>query len=144
MADIKFRVKAHSENPTKTVITARGFKIIVDESKDFGGTDGGANPVEYMLAALAGCLNVVSHMVAKEMGFELRGVEIDLSGDLDPAKLFGENVQTRAGYKQITVRIKPNCDANKETLTEWLNTIEERCPVSDNFQNVTPVKFKLK
>lgn len=144
MADMRFRVKAHSESPSKTVVKARKFQIIVDEPKELGGSDGGANPVEYVLAAFAGCLNVVSHMVAKEMGFELRGVEIDLVGDLDPSRLFGMDVPTRAGYKHITVKLKPDCDVDKETLTKWMHTVEARCPVSDNIQNTTPVKIQLK
>ncbi len=144
MADMRFRVKAHSESPSKTVIKARKFQIIVDEPQELGGTDAGANPVEYVLAAFAGCLNVVSHMVAKEMNFELRGIEIDLVGDLDPSKLFGMDVDSRAGYKQITVTLKPDCDVDKEILTQWMHTVESRCPVSDNILHATPVKIKLK
>ena len=131
---MRFRVKAHSENPTKTVVKARNFEIIIDEPQELGGTDSGANPVEYVLAAFAGCLNVMAHVIAKEMNFELRGVEIDLSGDLNPARLFGMSFEERAGYKQIQVRIKPDCDADAES----------RCPVSDNLQHPTPVKIDLK
>ena len=36
MMDIKIRAKAHSENPTKTVVEAGRFKIIVDEPKNQG------------------------------------------------------------------------------------------------------------
>lgn len=50
----KFKVSAKSENPTKTVVRARNFEMIIDEPKDLGGTGGGPNPVEYVLAALAG------------------------------------------------------------------------------------------
>ena len=89
MADSRFRVKAHSESPTKTIVKARQFEIVVDEPAELGGTDLGANPVEYVLAAFAGCLNVMAHVIAKELNFELRGVEIDLYGDLNPARLFG-------------------------------------------------------
>ncbi len=66
MSDLKFRIKAKSENATKTVVQARGFEIIIDEPKALGGNDAGANPVEYILAALSGCLNVVGHMIAKD------------------------------------------------------------------------------
>lgn len=141
---MRARVKAHSENPTKTVVKARNFQITIDEPQDLGGTDSGPNPVEYVLAAFSGCLNVVSHMVAKEMGFELKGVTIDIYGDLDPARLFGTSTAERAGFKQINVRIKPDCDVDKETLTKWVQTIESRCPVSDNIQHPTPVKIELK
>ena len=144
MADSRFRVKAHSENQAKTIVKARQFEIVVDEPAELGGTDTGANPVEYVLAAFAGCINVMAHVIAKEMNFELRGVKIDISGDLNPARLFGLSYEDRAGYKQIEVRIKPDCDADAETLKKWKEAIENRCPVSDNLQNPTPVKIEVK
>lgn len=144
MADIKFSIKAHSENPTKTIVEAGNFKIIVDEPKNLGGTDEGPNPVEYVLAALAGCLNVVGHLVAKEMGFVLRGIELEIEGNLDPSKFMGLKTQDRAGYKEVRVILNPDADADKATLDKWATTIEERCPVSDNISNMTPVKIALK
>ncbi len=144
MADSRFRVKAFSENPTKTVVKARNFEIIIDEPEELGGTDSAANPVEYILASFAGCLNVMAHVSAKEMNITLRGVEIDLFGDLNPAKLFGLSNEDRAGYKQINVKIKPDCDADAATLEKWVKAIESRCPVSDNLQNETPVTISLK
>ncbi len=143
MALVNFRVKAASENPTKTVVKARNFEIIVDEPKDLKGTDHGPNPVEYVLAALAGCLNVVGHVVAEEMGFTLRGINFELKGGLDPGKFMGEDTTSRAGYQNIEVKIKPDCDANPEQLQAWLQAIEERCPVSDNISNTTPVTINL-
>ena len=143
MANLKFSVKAKSENSTKTIVDVRGFQIVVDEPKNLGGTNAGANPVEYVLAALSGCLNVVGHLIAKEMGFTLRGLEIDLEGDLDPAKFLGQSIQGRAGYTAVRVTIKPDADADPATLDQWLKTVEIRCPVSDNISNSTPLKIVL-
>ena len=143
MSDLKFRVKAHSENPTKTIVKARGFEIVVDEPDNLGGTDQGANPVEYVLAAYAGCLNVMAHVCAKELGFELKGIEIDLVGTLNPARLFGQSFEERAGYKNITVTMSPNCEADAETLMKWKAAILDRCPVGDNLKNATEIDVKL-
>lgn len=144
MADLKFRVKAHSENPTKTIVKARGFEIIVDEPADLGGTDHGANPVEYVLAAYAGCLNVMAHICAKELGFELRSIKIDLSGTLNPARLFGQSFEERAGYKEITVKMRPDCNADAETLSKWKDAVLNRCPVGDNLKNATDIVVEVK
>jgi uncharacterized OsmC-like protein len=144
MADSTFRVKAHSENPTKTVVKARSFQMIIDEPAELGGTNEGANPVEYLLAALSGCLNVMCHVVAKEMNFTLRSVELKLSGTLNTDKLFGKETSDRAGYKEINVEIIPDADADKETLEKWIKIIESRCPVSDNIANPTPLHISLK
>jgi len=144
MADLKFRVKAHSENPTKTIVKARGFEIVIDEPADLGGTNEGANPVEYMLGAYAGCLNVMAHVCAKELGCEMRGVKIDMVGNLNPARLFGQSFEERAGYKEIQVVLNPDCDMDEETKKKWLEAILDRCPVGDNLKNTTEVVAKLK
>ncbi|ACL69237.1 OsmC family protein [Halothermothrix orenii] len=143
MPNLKFSVTSKSENPTKTVVEARDFKIVIDEPENLGGTNDGPNPVEYVLAALSGCLNVVGHLVAKEMGFELKGIEFELEGDLDPAKFSGQDTDTRAGYQEIRVNIKPDTNADEDTLSKWLEAVETRCPVSDNLANATPVKISL-
>jgi uncharacterized OsmC-like protein len=144
MADSTFRVNAHSTNPTKTIVKARSFQMIIDEPAELGGTNEGANPVEYLLAALSGCLNVMCHVVAREMNFTLRSVEIKLSGTLNTDKLFGKETTERAGYREINVEITPDADADKETLARWIKTIESRCPVSDNIANPTPLHISLK
>lgn len=144
MEDLTFRAKAHSENPTKTIVKARTFQMVIDEPADLGGTNEGANPVEYILAALAGCLNVMCHVIANEMNMPLRGVEIKLKGSLNPEKLFGKETTDRAGYKGIEVEINPDTDADRGTLEKWLKAVESRCPVSDNLTNPTPVHISLK
>ncbi|MFO7999592.1 MAG: hypothetical protein R6U86_11495, partial [Bacteroidales bacterium] len=67
----------------------------------------------------------------------------EIEGDLNPAKLFGKSDKDRAGYKQITVCLKPDCDADKDTLEKWVHEVESRCPVSDNIQNETAVNVKV-
>ena len=144
MADLKFRVKAHSENPTKTIVKARGFELIIDEPAELGGTNQGANPVEFVLAAYAGCLNVMAHVCAKELGFELKGIKIDLVGSLNPARLFGQSFEDRAGYKEIKVLLKPACNIDENTMKKWLEAILDRCPVGDNLKNTTEITVDVK
>lgn len=144
MADLKFRIKAYSENATKTIVKARGFELIVDEPADLGGTDEGANPVEFLLAAYAGCINVMAHIIAKEMNIKLNGIKIDLSGSLNPAKIFGQETEDRAGYKQIKINIKADTDANEDQIEILKQSILDRCPVGDNIKNTTEVIFNMK
>ena len=141
----KFSVKAESKNATKSVVkTPGGFEMIIDEPENLGGGNEGPNPVEYVLGALAGCLNVVGHLVAKEMEFVLEEMKIEISGKLDPAKFMGKAETVRAGYQEINVKIDVEADADKDTLAKWLAVVEERCPVSDNIGNKTPLNIKIK
>jgi len=144
MSDLKFRVKANSANPTKTIVKARGFELIIDEPADLGGTNEGANPVEFMLAAYAGCLNVMAHLVAGELGQTLKGIEIDLVGTINPARLFGQSFEERAGYKEISVVMKPDWNADEDTTQKWLNSVLDRCPVGDNLKNATQISVAVK
>lgn len=143
MANVKFTTSAIAETPTRTLVTARQFKIVVDEPKGLGGSDNGPNPVEYVLASVSGCLNVVGHVVASEMGFELKGLTIEAEGVLDPARFQGTSYNERAGYKEIHIKLKPEANVDKQTLEKWRATISDRCPVSDNLSNVTPVSITL-
>lgn len=143
MPKAKFEVHAQRENPTKVSVKARNFTIIVDEPANLGGTDDGPNPVEYVLAALAGCLNVVGNMVAKEMGFELKSLSFDIEGELDPAGFMGKAKDVRPGYQEIRVSANLETDADQETLNKWIKVVEKRCPVSDNIANPTPTKFTI-
>lgn len=143
MPDLNFKIAAKSESPTRTIVEARKFKIVIDEPESLGGTDAGPNPVEYELAALSGCLNVMGHLVAGEMGFEIRSMEMEIDGNLDPGRFSGASMKERAGYKNIRVIIRVDSNANEATLKKWLETIESRCPVSDNLSHTTPVELTL-
>jgi len=143
MSTLKFSVQSQSINSTQTQANARNFQMTIDEPASLGGTDAGANPVEYLLAALSGCLNVVGHLIAKEMGISMRGIAIDLEGELDPGKFMGKTTAGRAGYMSINVTIRPDCDADQATLQKWLQAVESRCPVSDNIGNTTPLQITL-
>ena len=143
MADVRFKISAVSESPTKVKVNARKFTMIIDEPPNLGGTDEGANPLEYVLSALAGCLNVVGHVVAREMRINIRHLSIEVTGTLNPDKCFGKSAQDRAGFKNIDVTIKVDSDADETKLKEWVEKVEDRCPVSDNLQNPTPMNIKV-
>jgi len=144
MALKSFSVSGVSESPARISVAARQFKIVVDEPPALGGEDNGANPVEYLLTALIGCLNIVAHIVAKEMGIKIERLEIDASCELNTDKLLGIKTSERAGFRNINVNIKACTDSDETTLEKWLATVKERCPVSDNIANLTPVNITVK
>lgn len=141
--NVTFAIEAESRTETHTVVEARDFTFSVDEPQDLGGTNAGPNPVEYLLGALAGCLNVVGHAVAEEMGLTVRNIDIAIEGDLDPRKFMGAAEEPRAGYQAVEVSMDLETDADDAALEEWLSTVEERCPVSDNIGNATPLSFSV-
>ena len=145
MSNLRFSVNGESNSTTQFVAKARHFKLVVDEPEELGGTDAAANPVEYILAGLAGCINVVGHLVAKELGFVISKLNIDISGEINPDKLLGISNHERAGFQSIQINLNPETETEADTVTlsKWLKMVEDRCPVKDNLRNETPVRLTV-
>ena len=140
---MKSKVHAESKNPTKVEVNVRGYTFEIDEPEAEGGTGSAPNPVEYELGALTGCLNVVAHLVAEEKGVELESLDINASGELNPAKFQGKETEERAGFQEIKLEIQAEADADEKTLREIFKEAEKRCPVRDNINHETPVQIDL-
>lgn len=140
---LKVTVTGTSESPTKLAVSVRDFSFIIDEPAAFGGEDAGPNPVEYALASLAGCMNVVIHMVAKEQGVDVRSLRLTVKGELDPSRLMALPTENRAGFGAIELLAEFDSDSSTAELDEVLVLAGLRCPVSDNLGNTTPVTVRL-
>ncbi|MGV8979376.1 MAG: OsmC family protein [Cellulomonas sp.] len=139
---LKFSVAAKSESPTKLMVSVREFSFAIDEPESLGGTNAGPNPVELVLASLAGCINIVIHMVAAEQGIVIRGLRLTVEGDLDPSLLMGSPTDERAGFSAIALTAEVDSDASAEEIDEVLRIAETRCPVADNLNSATPVTLQ--
>ena len=143
MADLIFKTEGESQTAARFEANSRQFKLVIDEPPALGGDDQGANPVEFLLASYAGCLNVVAHLTARELGIKIEKLSIAISGNINPAKLFGQSNAERAGFKQIDVEFSPITDASPELTAQWITVIKQRCPVNDNLAYPTPLSFSL-
>jgi len=132
-----------AETPTRVTAKARQFSIVIDEPPSLGGHDAGANPVEYLLASYAGCVNVMAHLIARELGIQLDRLSVQVEGDLNPDRLFGKSYADRAGFKSIRLNLQPGTSASPDLLVRWVQEIKNRCPINDNLLNPTPIDFQL-
>lgn len=135
MPTIKVSVTGESVSPTRMIVKGKKTEYIVDKEE--------SSPLEYILAALAGCINIVGFIVAKEMNLNIEKIIVEISGRLNTDKLMGKNVEDRAGYKEVKVKVKVQGDVEEEKLKEWVAKVEERCPVGDNIMKETPVHFEI-
>ncbi len=144
MTDLNFQIQGEAQTAARFVAGARQFSIVIDEPPVLGGDDFGANPVEYLLASYAGCINVVAHLTAKELGIKIEKLSIKVDGNLNPARLFGQSYEERAGFKNINVDFTPIIDTSPDKIKLWIDTIKNRCPINDNLSAPTPLTFNLK
>src|SRR5690606_22739926 len=90
--------------------------------------------LEYLLAGLAACVNMVGHQVADDLDMDLKSIQIEIKGTID-------NTKKRSGFESIDLVVKPITTADLTTLKFWMDEIKERCPIYDNLINVTPINL---
>jgi uncharacterized OsmC-like protein len=110
MSKLNFSISGTSITATRYDGKARQFSLVVDEPEELGGQDSAPNPVEYLLAAYAGCINVVIHLVAKELQVAVSNIKIDINGDINPGRLLGLSQADRAGFESLNVDIDLDTD----------------------------------
>jgi uncharacterized OsmC-like protein len=123
---------------------SQSFVFEKDEPPVLLGEDHGANPVEYVLAALDGCLTTSLIYHAAAQGIKIDEVETSFSGDLNLHGFLGLDENTRNGYEKIKVEFKIKADASKEKLQELVQLAQKRSPVFDIVSHPTPVEVSLK
>ena len=127
-----------------------GFKIetrmgnhiaLVDQPKAGGGTDSGPSPLDYLFVSLAGCIATIGHIIAKQRSLPVRGIQVNVEGELDLDILMGKRQDARAGFDGIRVITTIDADMTQAEKEQYLREIDERCPISDNIHKMTPMEF---
>ena len=131
---------AGGEDETRTA----PFVYDNDEPDVLLGSDQGANPVEYVLHALAGCLTTTLVYHAAARGIEIARVESWYEGDLDLQGFLGISDEVRRGYEAIRVSFRIEAPgASAEELEELLEMAQRYSPVFDIVTNPVTVTARV-
>lgn len=122
---------------------ATPFVMEADEPAVLLGEDNGANPVEYVMAALAGCLTTSLVYHAAAQGITIESVESSYEGELDLHGFLGLSDKVRNGYESLNVTFRIKADAPEEKLRELVELAQRRSPVFDIVSNPVPVTVQL-
>lgn len=114
----------------------RNFSLGIDETLEFGGENKAMNPVEMLLCSLGGGICICAVSFAKKCSVDLKGVSVELEGDLNPDGLWGKELNIRPGYQQIRYLLKIDSSSSQEKIDKLIQLIEERCPVADSLCGV--------
>lgn len=135
MAVTTFKATSRLTNGLAVENQVRGFKIILDEPKELGGTDTGMNPVEALLCALGSCQSIVAAAFAKAKHIDLQGFWVELEGDLDPDGFLKGKPGVRNGFQEIRFNMHIVTTSSPEAVAEFQQFIQSRCPVGDSLLN---------
>ena len=119
---------------------AEPFVMDADEPPVLAGKDLGANPVEYLLRALGGCMMTTMVYHAAMRGIRIDELEMDLEGDLDLRGFLGLSDDVRKGYQNIRVNFRVKTD--EENLAR-LKALSKLSPVYDVTTNGTKVDISI-
>jgi uncharacterized OsmC-like protein len=115
----------------------------LDEPPVLCGENLGANPVEYLLVALSGCLttSLVAHAAAK--GISLIKVSSRYEGDLDLRGFLGLSQEVPVGFQTIRVYFSIEADIPEAQKEELVQMAQKYSPVFNTITKGTPVSVHL-
>lgn len=117
--------------------------VFIDQPVVAGGTDAGPTPLDYQLITLAGCIGAIGRIIANQRRLPVRAFRISVAGEVNTDKLLGKSDTDRAGFSAITATVEIDADMTHEEKAALLHEIDERCPISENLKNPTPVQINL-
>jgi uncharacterized OsmC-like protein len=106
------------------------------------GDNEGANPVEFLLHALAGCVTTTLVLHAAARGIRIDEITTELEGDLDVRGLIALDDSVSAGYEQIRMKMQIKADCSDEALDELLAFVHKHSPVCQTVCRPVPVKLE--
>jgi uncharacterized OsmC-like protein len=121
----------------------RPFVLDADEPEVLLGGDSGANPVEFLLHALAGCLTTSLIYHAAAQGITINAVESTYEGELDLQGFLGLSPEVRSGYQNIQVTFRIESNAPEEKLKELCEVAQKRSPVFNSLSLGVPISVRI-
>lgn len=143
MADVVFRTKAKISNGLAVQCEARGFSFILDGRTTLGGNDKGMNPAEALLATLGACKCIIVKVFAEKQGINLKSVQIDVEGQIDPNGFLAGDKQGSSGFSHITTRYYVDARNTEDEVRKYVDFVEHNCPVMDTILNTPEFDTEL-
>ena len=106
------------------------------------GNNEGANPVEFLLHGLAGCVTTTFILHASARGVKVHELSTELDGDIDLNGLLGLDDTVTPGYQQIRIKMHVKADCSDEELEDLIATAKRRSPVCNTVLRPVPVNIE--
>lgn len=121
----------------------QAFVLDNDEPDVLLGADNGANPVEYILHALAGCITTTLVYHAAARGIKVESVSSTYEGYLDLRGFLGIDLDVPPGYQNIKVTFDIQGDLTQAQKQELLELGQRFSPVHSTITRIVKVEAKI-
>jgi uncharacterized OsmC-like protein len=128
------RIRGDCPTHSRTEISVRDVKTIIDEPKERDGTNMGPTPTETLVAALVACTNVIGHKCANKHGVEIKAMSIDAETTFDRrgTQLLEE---IEVPFPKIRMVINVVADADDERIEKVKADLHRFCPLAKVIRN---------
>ena len=149
---------AHTTDPSQTLGTARGdakllgqqyqelkvrdFTIASDEPMSSGGTDKGPTPLDFFVASIGFCENVIFARHAALFGLNIESLETSVRGHWDRRGQY-EIGGAEPSFKDMTVETRVTTRDPIEKVVEITRLTHRRCPMHATISKAMKVTDKL-
>jgi uncharacterized OsmC-like protein len=133
------RIEARSDDKFGVEVKAGDRMMVVDQAKSAGGADAGANPLEYLLSSLAGCIATTARIIASQKKLDLKGMDMKIEGAFDADALLGRRTDARPGVTGIRVGITLDSAMSEMERKNFFQELRSRAPVADTIAEATPI-----
>jgi len=106
------------------------------------GNNEGANPVEFLLHALAGCVTTTTVLHAAARGIRIDSISTTMRGRMDLQGLLDLDPTVSPGYESIEIDMKIEADCSDEEIDDLLRFAEQHSPVCNTVCRPVPVNLR--
>ena len=106
------------------------------------GNNEGANPVEFLMHALAGCVTTTTVLHAAARGINIRKLSTELTGDIDLQGLLALDDTVSPGYESIRIRMEIEADCSDEEIEALVTFARDHSPVCSTVCKPVPVTLE--
>ena len=120
---------------------SEAFEFTNGEPPVLLGNNEGANPVEFLLHALAGCVTTTLVLHAAARGIEIEELSTELEGEIDLQGLLDLDESVASGYEEIRIKLNVKANCSDEELDDLISFTHDHSPVCNTVCRPVPVKL---
>lgn len=121
---------------------AEAWEFVNGEPPVLLGSNEGANPVEFLLHALAGCVTTTFVLSAASRGISIESISTTLEGDMDLQGFLDLDANVTPGYENIKVKMDVNANCSDSELDELIEYARTHSPVSQTISRPVPITIE--
>ncbi len=116
-------------------------EFYIDLSKAQGGEGRGPSPPAYLLAAIGGCIGIVSKFLAEQEGVKIEDVKMEICGEHDIRGIvMPEKYDSKIKGIHIKIWVKGE---PKDKVREIIERAKEVCPVCKTIKEGSEVSLEI-